>query len=63
MLLREKYSEKFQIKMWSTYYHVYDYLVKKGRLESKKIFPIPIVDYFLEWKWKNRKRCREDEGK
>ena len=48
------YSEQFQIKVWATYYHVYDYLVKNGRRESKKIFPKPIVEYFVEWRKVNK---------
>jgi len=44
------YSEQFQIKMWETYYHVYDYLVNNGRRKSKKNIPKPIVEYFVKWR-------------
>jgi hypothetical protein len=54
LLNNNKYGEKFQIKMWATYYHVYDYLVKNGRRESKKIFPKPIVEYFVNWRKVNK---------
>ena len=55
------YDDKFQLKAWATCYHVYEYLVKNGRKEAKKIFPKPIVEYFVEWRKVNRSNLIEKE--
>ena len=54
-LNEKKYSHPIQIRFWSFYYHVFDYLVKKGLEESLKKYPAPIVNYFNEWRKINQK--------
>jgi len=46
----KKYDFQTQLRFWSFYYHVFDYLVKKGLEEALKKYPDPIVNYFNEWR-------------
>jgi|ETNvirnome_2_300_1030623.scaffolds.fasta_scaffold77854_2 hypothetical protein len=52
----DKYPNPIQERFWSFYYHVFDYLVKKGLEGALEKYPRPIVQYFDEWRKINKKR-------
>ena len=53
----DKYPYQIQERFWSFYYHIFDYLVKKGLERALEKYPQPIVKYFDEW------RKREETSK
>ena len=49
MINLQIYSESFQLKCWSCYYNVYEFIVANGELVALETYPSPIVNYFKNW--------------